>query len=244
MNQVVILAAGHGTRMKSKTPKVLQEVNGQPILRLLIKSVISSGISNKPLVVVAPDGIVIRECLGDLCRYAVQQEQLGTGHALASVREELADHNRILVLYGDHPFLKPETIKGLDNLHRRSRAVLSMMTVRVADFEDWRRVFYDFGRILRDEQDNIVKIKEKKDASMEELKIKEVNPSLFCFDGKWLWNNIEKITNQNNQGEYYLTDLVGMAMEQGQKIASLEIDSRESLGINTPEHLQIAKSLF
>ncbi|MDD5043710.1 MAG: NTP transferase domain-containing protein [Patescibacteria group bacterium] len=244
MTQVVILAAGHGTRMKSKLPKVLQEVKGVPIIQRLVGSVINSGVSQKPVVVVSHDGGAIKDYLGDLCDYAVQEEQLGTGHAVACARENLSDADNVLVLYGDHPFLKPETIKKLSELHISSPSPLTMMTIKLDDFNDWKKVFYDFGRILRNEAGQIIGIREKKDANEAELQIKEVNPALFCFNGAWLWDNILKINRNNNQGEYYLTDLVALAMSDGHSIDSLEVDPRESLGLNTPEHLQIAEELF
>lgn len=244
MTQVVILAAGHGTRMKSQTPKVLQKVKGVPILQRLVSSVIASGISEKPLVVIGKDGNIIKDYLGDLCDYAVQEEQKGTGHAVACAQRELQGKDNILVLYGDHPLLKPETIKKLNELHLGFPSPLTMMSIKLDDFSGWKSAFYDFGRIIRNDDGDIIAIREKKDASTEELKINEVNPSLFCFNSDWLWENIKKLNNNNNQGEYYLTDLVGITMAQGHSIGSLYIDPRESLGVNTPEHLQIVEELF
>ncbi len=244
MTQVVILAAGQGTRMKSKIPKVLQKVGGRPIILRLIESVKKSGVSKKPLVVVAKDSNLIREALGDSCFFAVQAEQLGTGHAVMSAKEQLKEYDDVLVLYGDHPFLKPETIERLNDLHKKEDAVLSMMTIKLDDFSGWKNVFYDFGRILRNEKGEIIGIKEKKDATPEELEIKEVNPAFFCFSSDWLWQNINKLRNDNKQEEYYLTDLVGLAVEQCHKIASLNVLAEESLGLNTKEHLKIAEDLF
>lgn len=239
------MAAGHGTRMKSKIPKVLQRVGGVPILQRLVSSVIASGVSPKPLAVVSDkDGDVIKDYLGDLCDYSVQEEQKGTGHAVACAERELGGYNNILVLYGDHPFLQPETVKKLNDLHLSSSNPLTLMTIKLDGFDGWKSAFYDFGRIIRDEADNIKAIREKKDASEEELRITEVNPALFCFNADWLWFNIKKLNNNNNQGEYYLTDLVALAMEQGHPLNSLEVDPREGLGLNTPEHLRIAEELF
>ena len=244
MTQIVILAAGHGTRMKSQTPKVLQKVKGIPILQRLVSSTMASEICEKPLVIVGKDGDIIKNYLGDLCDYAVQEEQRGTGHAVACAEKELQGKDDILVLYGDHPLLKPETIKKLNELHLNSSGPLTMMSIKLDDFSGWKSAFHDFGRVIRNKEGDIIAIREKKDASVEELKVNEVNPSLFCFNANWLWENIKKLNNNNNQGEYYLTDLVGMAMEQGHFIDSLNIDPRESLGVNTPEHLQIVEELF
>ncbi len=243
--QVVILAAGQGKRMGAEKPKVLREVSGKPMLARLFESVIVSGVTEKPIVVVSPaNELAIREALGDRCFYARQQEQRGTGDALAAAKSVAEGAERILVLYGDHPFLREATIAVLDRLHRESGDVLAMMTVRVPDFQEWRSVFFDFGRMVRDEKGNIAGIREKKDASESELQILEVNPGLYIFESKWLWKHLGKLDNKNAQGEYYLTDLIKMAVDEGRAIASVEIPPEEALGINTPEQLEIAEKLF
>ena len=119
-----------------------------------------------------------------------------------------------------------------------------MMTTTVQDFEDWRRPFYDFGRIVRNAGGEVVGIVEKKDATPEQLSIKELNPALFCFDAQWLWKYLPNIQNKNAQGEYYLTDLIHMAIGDGFRIASMNIDPLESIGVNTPEHLALAERLL
>ena len=119
------------------------------------------------------------------------------------------------------------------------KAKVVMATVRVPDFDDWRHCFSNFSRIIRQENGKIKNTVEKKDASEEELKIKEVNPCYFCFDSDWLWSHLDKLKNENAQKEYYLTDLIKMATEEGEEIESIEIDAHEALGANNKEELNI-----
>lgn len=176
--------------------------------------------------------------LGPTYRYAIQTEQLGTGHAVNSARqlaENQADH--ILVLYGDHPYVSAETIKNLAEMHIQSDGVLTIATVNVPNFDDWRANFFDFGRIIRNKSGQIVKIIEKKDATDVERQITEVNPAYFCFKAGWLWRHLSKIKNKNAQGEYYLTDLISIAQSQNHAINSISIEPREALGVNIAEQL-------
>src|SRR3989344_8614953 len=240
--RIVILAAGKGVRMKSDTPKVLQDLNGKPIISYLADSVLKTGIDPHPVVVVGNDNKqAIRGVLGDAFEYVVQEEQKGTGHAVECMKSVLQGNTDILmVLYGDQPFVSAETIKKLSALYASGNSPLAMMTVKVPDFDDWRAAFYDWGRIVRSADGNIKKIVEKKDATPEELAIREVNPSFFCFRADWLWEHLPKLTARNAQGEYYLVDLVQMAVDEGAPIASMDIDPKESIGVNTQEHLELA----
>ncbi|OGZ02598.1 MAG: hypothetical protein A2946_01525 [Candidatus Liptonbacteria bacterium RIFCSPLOWO2_01_FULL_53_13] len=241
----MILAAGKGVRMKSETPKVLQDLNGRPIISYLADSVLRAGIDPSPVVVIAKDGDTVRETLGEQFTYVVQDEQLGTGHAVQCAETSLRENGTaIMVLYGDHPFVSAETIKKLSALYASGDAPLAMMTVKVSDFDDWRAAFYDWGRIVRSADRNIKKIVEKKDATPEELAIREVNPSFFCFRADWLWAHLPKLTARNAQGEYYLVDLVQMAVDEGAPIASMDIDPKESIGVNTQEHLELARKMM
>jgi bifunctional UDP-N-acetylglucosamine pyrophosphorylase/glucosamine-1-phosphate N-acetyltransferase len=119
-----------------------------------------------------------------------------------------------------------------------------MMTTVVPDYLGWRAGFNGFGRVLRDEDKKIIAIRELKDCDESEKHIKEINPGYYCFNSEWLWHNIEKLTNDNNQEEYYLTDLVQLACEQGIEINSIKIDPQECLGINTPEQLSLVEALI
>ncbi len=244
--RIVILAAGKGKRMVSELPKVLIPLRGKPILIRLLESVRASGVDPQPVVVVGRDnGEAIKAAAGPDYEYVVQEEQLGTGHAVQAAEPLLKGQaGAVMVLYGDHPLLSAATIRALDEAHRRSGAVLTMMTTSVESFDDWQAVFKDFGRVIRDAGGKIARIVERKDASPEELQIREVNPSFFCFDVGWLWENLGKLKNNNNQHEFYLTDLVKMAMDEGHPIDSIQVGAGESIGVNTPEQLDIVKRLI
>jgi bifunctional UDP-N-acetylglucosamine pyrophosphorylase/glucosamine-1-phosphate N-acetyltransferase len=245
VTRIVILAAGKGRRMMSDVPKVLHDLSGRPIISHLADSVLATGIDTSPVVVISKDGGAIREVLGNTFTYVIQDEQLGTGHAVRCAEEVLKNtSDSIIVLYGDQPFVKPETIVRLKNLQESSNYPMAMMTVKVPDFDDWRANFYDFGRVVRDAEGNIIAIIEKKDATLEQLEIKEVNPSFFSFRADWLWEHLKMLGSDNAQKEYYLTDLVKQAIDGGEKIASCEIDAKETVGVNTPEQLEFAEKLI
>lgn len=249
MTQIIILAAGQGRRMGGKDiPKPLVPLAGRTLLHRLLDAVHESGVDDSPLLIVGALGKKVREACADYS-CVEQKEQLGTGHAVMIAEEHLQhyrpDHDNVLVLYGDHPFVKPETIKKLDAEHRKQGSVVTMMTLQLPDFEDWRKVYWTFGRIQRDENGEVVGIIEFKDATEEQRKISEVSPSFFCFEKKWLWENIKKLEKNNANGEYYLTDLIQLAHDQGERIASLVVtDPVEGIGVNTPEELALAEKLL
>lgn len=242
MIKIIILAAGKGVRMRSELPKVLNKVKGEPMIRYLMKSVKWSAVDEKPIIVVSSKGKdLVKKVLKNFdCRYAVQKEQLGTGHAVLAARRLVRGAKRIIVLYGDHPFLKKETIIKMAS---PKKAVITLATIKVKDFKEWRNNFFHWGRIIR-KSGRVAGIIEFKDASDSEKKIKEVNPALYSFDAKWLWKNLKKLKNNNAQGEYYLTDLIRLAFEEGLKIDSFEIDPREAIGINSKEELEAAERLL
>jgi bifunctional UDP-N-acetylglucosamine pyrophosphorylase/glucosamine-1-phosphate N-acetyltransferase len=245
MMQVVILAAGKGKRMGGGLPKVLKELGGKTMIERLVDAVLESEITKKPVIIIGYGTEVIKKYLGVRCNYVLQTEQLGTAHAVSCAENYLEGVDDILVLYGDHPFLKPETLSELKKIHDEGKSVITMMTVSVPDFNGWHKVFYDFGRIVRDEAGKIEAIVEKKDATEEQLKITEVNPSFFCFKADWLWKNIKLIDNDNAQGEYYLTDLVKLAILQNEEVKTLVIkDPKEAVGVNTEEQLHLAETLL
>lgn len=236
--QIIILAAGHGKRMQSELPKALTLLHGKPFINHLLDSVKESGVCPNPIIVIGQKGDMIRSVLGDDYTYAVQAEQLGTGHAVMSAENEAKGADTVLVLYADHPLITSSTIKNLVNSHIKSDSILTMATATVNDFYDWREAFLNFGRFVRDENNNIIKIVEVKDATEEEKEIKEVNPAYMCFNATWMWNHLHSLKNNNTQNEYYLTDLVGMAFDEHKKIESISIDPKEALGVNTKEQLE------
>jgi len=236
MNNVIILAAGKGTRMKSDLPKVMQELKNKPLIEYVVATVESLYI--KPVIVVSDDGIV-KNYLVDRAEYVIQSERLGTGHAVMQAEDLLKNKDgAVVVLYGDMPFIKAESIENLVKIHNENNSKISLMTVRVPNFESEYKDFYDFGRIVRDDNGEVKKIVELKDASEEERGIKELNTSYFCFDNEWLWGNIKKLKNENASEEYYLTDLLGLAIVNGDKVSTIEILPEEAVGVNTKDHLE------
>lgn len=243
--QIIILAGGKGKRMGGEVPKVLTLFNGRPIIEYSLDAVAELELESAPVVVVGFGAEMVKEHLGDRAVYALQAEQLGTGHAVLCARESVSEKTEsVVVLYGDHPNIKAETIRRLMALHAAESPAITMMTLTVPNFDGVYSLFRGFGRVVRSADGKILKIVEVKDASDEEKNIRELNPSLFCFNSRWLLENLPKLKNLNSQGEYYLTDMVGLAIEQGQKIASLEIDYKECIGVNTPEELRIAGEIL
>jgi bifunctional UDP-N-acetylglucosamine pyrophosphorylase/glucosamine-1-phosphate N-acetyltransferase len=243
MNKIVILAAGQGKRMGAELPKVLVPIQGKPMIEYLIKAIKKSGMDKEPVIVVSPDNkdIIQKALRRYKCKYALQDKQLGTGHALSCAKKVIGDNkDHILCFYGDHPFIKAETIKRIARSHN---GAITMMTTGVKDFKGWRKNFFHWGRVLRN-HGHIKAIVEFKDADDQIKKIREVNPAIYCFQAKWLWKNIKKLKNDNAQAEYYLTDLIKQAFTQGIRVESFPIDPEEAMGINTKEELKIAKKLI
>ncbi|OGM00090.1 hypothetical protein A2501_01065 [Candidatus Uhrbacteria bacterium RIFOXYC12_FULL_57_11] len=231
--------------MGSDRAKVLLPIGEKPILQHLIESVRASGVDGIPVVVVNLDtGDDVRETFGNTCEYAVQEESLGTGHAVMSARDQVGECDAVIVLYGDHPFVSPEALRQLVAMHEERKPLISMMTTVVPSFDGWYSVLRHWGRILRDAHRHIIGIREYKDAMESEQEIREVNPALYCFDADWLWGNISQLKNLNAKGEYYLTDLIELAVSQGGEIASLEIRPEESIGVNTPEEFALAERMY
>lgn len=229
--------------MGSDKPKVLLPIGGKPILQHLIESVRASGVDGIPVVVVNGEGGLVCEAFGETCNYAVQSEPLGTGHAVMCAREVVGASDAVIVLYGDHPFISSDALRRLSQIHTEKGSVLTMMTTVVPSFDGWYEMFRHWGRILRDGHGHIVGIREYKDAMESERDIREVNPALYCFDAKWLWENISQLKNLNAKGEYYLTDLIELAVIQGHEIAGSEIHPEESIGVNTPEEFAVAEEI-
>lgn len=242
--RVVILAAGKGTRMKSDIPKPLISVAGEPMVTRLIRSVKASGVDAKPIVVVGSwSEALFREALGDSVDYAVQTEQLGTGHAVRAAKEVVGSADRIIVLYGDHPFLRPEVIKGLSDLQSANSGSVAMLTAKVPNFDGDFQTFIKWGRILRSDDGKVTAIREAKDATPAELAVTEVNPAIFAFPATWAWEKLETLKNENASGEYYLTDLIGAAMSSGVPIVTAPAEPFDVIGINSPEELVRAESM-
>lgn len=241
--KIIILAAGKGTRMGSELPKVLVPLNGKLMLHYLMDSVVASGVDNCPIVVVSPSNkqIISEALVGYNIEFAIQDQQLGTGHAVASARAVVpVETENLLVLYGDHPFLTGDSIKEFGKLEPEA---LTIMPTVLPGFHDWYHNFYHLGRIDRDENRAVRGIIEYKDATEDEKTIKEINLGFMCFNKEWLFSNIDKLQNNNKAHEFYLTDMVKIAVNQGYIIGALPIEPREAMGINSLEELKIAEDL-
>lgn len=234
--RVVILAGGEGKRMLSPIPKVLHTINGKPMLRYVLESVEKSQIDPRPIIVVGYKKEEVVQELGNGFDYAIQKEQLGTGHAIKCAMEFVGDATTLLVLNGDQPFTTEKTIRKIAQVHLPGTA-LTMATVVLPDFEDWRSVFLRYGKIKRDAENKIEKIIEYKDASEEEKNIKEININVICLDVAWAREALNKIENNNAQNEYYWVDLLRVARAQGKEINSIEVEAEEALGANSKEEL-------
>jgi bifunctional UDP-N-acetylglucosamine pyrophosphorylase/glucosamine-1-phosphate N-acetyltransferase len=247
MTRIIILAAGKGTRMNSELPKVLVPLNGRPMIKYLMDSVVAAKVDQKPIVVVSPDNKeIISEALKEYnVEYAIQDKQLGTGHAVACTQEVLEQAevkvDKIIVLYGDHPFLKSESIKKFASL---SPEAVTIMPTNLIDFAGWRQNFYRWGRIICGANSKVEKIVEFKDASEEEKLVTKVNPGFMCFNSAWFFKNVSDLKNNNNQQEYYLTDMISIAFDQGHEVGTLDIEAHEAMGVNSLEELTIAESLL
>jgi len=238
--KIIILAAGKGTRMGGNLPKVLAPVRGKSMLKYVLESVEESGIDEKPIIVVGYKKELIIKEFGNKYQYINQEHQLGTGHAVGLVKNYLKGKaENIIVLYGDHPFISAETIKKINEKHIGSGKKITMATVKLKDFKDWRISFVNFSRIIRNENGKIIKDIQFKDASDEEIKVTEVNPCYFCFDAPWLWSKLEILKNDNAQKEYYLTDLIKIATTNDIETESIDIEPYEALGANTMAELGI-----
>lgn len=247
MTRIIILAAGKGTRMNSDLPKVLVPLKGRPMIKYLMDSVVASGVDDRPIAIVSPDNqAIIKHSLSEYnIEYVIQDKQLGTGHAVACAQSVFEAHGtkpkNIVVLYGDHPFLKTESIKKFAGLDQKA---LTIMPTNLPDYEDWRQNFYHWGRIVRGLDGRVERIVEFKDASDEEKLITEVNPGFMSFNYEWLFKNINDLKNNNSQREYYLTDMVKIAFEAKYEVGTINIEAHEAMGVNSPEELKIAEKIL
>ncbi|MBO1436496.1 bifunctional UDP-N-acetylglucosamine diphosphorylase/glucosamine-1-phosphate N-acetyltransferase GlmU [Meiothermus sp. CFH 77666] len=229
---VVILAAGLGTRMKSKLPKVLHPLLGKPLVGYCIDTAFASG-AEKVVVVIGHGAERVRQTFEGYpnLHFVVQEQQLGTAHALAQAQPVLAGfQGPIVVTQGDTPLTRVETLTGLVAAMQAEGAGMALLTMRLDDPTG-------YGRILRDEQGQILGNVEQKDATLEQQAIREINPGVYCFDPT-LWEKLKRVGNQNAAGEYYLPDLIRIYREAGQKVASVESkDTGELLGVNSRAQL-------
>lgn len=229
----IVMAAGKGTRMKSKKSKLVHKIYGKEIIRRAVENVKKSGIDHV-ITVVGYQKEQIQEVLADTVEYAIQEEALGTGHAVIQAAKLLqGKKGKVLVLNGDHPIMRPETLKNLVQESYRRQEYATILTM-VHD------KMIPYGKVIHDENGNVKEIVEHKDCTQEQLQIKEVNLGMYCFDIEELLLAIQKLDNHNVQKEYYLTDVLKIMHDKGLKTGSIVVqDNAEVLGVNDRMDLQV-----
>ncbi len=235
--KTLILAAGKGTRMKSELPKVIHEVNGIPMISKIIK-VLEVLKPEENILILGHKKEEVLKVVGEDADYVVQTEQLGTGHAVLQAKDKLKDYDGdVMVLCGDTPLLREETLEELYKFHRDTDSVTTILT-SIYDNP------FGYGRIVK--ENGLVKaIVEEKEADAEIKKIKEVNAGVYCFKGRELFDALSKITNNNEKGEYYLTDVIGIQVGEGKKVQSFVLnDNIEILGVNSKVELAQASKVL
>jgi bifunctional UDP-N-acetylglucosamine pyrophosphorylase/glucosamine-1-phosphate N-acetyltransferase len=227
----ILLAAGQGTRMKSKLPKVLHPVAGQPMIWHALQA-IQEATTEKPLVVVGHGAEDVTKYLADSAQTVLQEPQLGTGHAVMQAESALKGNTDLVVVcYSDMPLLRGETLKRLVEMQKTNKGPISMLTVMADEPRG-------FGRIVRKADGTVEAIVEEYVATLEQLLIKELNVGGYCFEAAWLWDALKRIPKNPKKGEYYLTDAIELAVHDGLPVQALIMDDlQETIGVNTRVHL-------
>lgn len=240
MNQLrtVILAAGLGTRMKSRYAKVLHQVLGRPLIHYVLEVARKVG-SLKTYVVLGHQWKEVREHLPEVVDVVLQPQLLGTADALRRCQKALSGYRGdVLALCGDTVLLRPETVRRLVRHHRRKRAACTFLTATVADA-------FGYGRVIRNPFGQVVSIREEKDASWEEKRIREINVGVYCFHAGLLNQNLRRIKKNRKKKEFYLTDIVTLLNDAGHAVETVQTDdASEGLGINTRKDLAVATEIL
>ncbi len=234
----VVLAAGKGTRMKSKLPKVLHKVAGKAMVERVLETASSIG-TERNVVIIGFGGDAVKEYLGDRAEYVVQEEQNGTGHAMKQAFSALGDFDgTILLLCGDTPLVTKESLENLVADHEKNQAAATVLTAHMDDPTG-------YGRIIREDSGKVVRIVEQKDGKPEELAVEEINTGMYAFDSKKLWPCLDLLSDDNAQGELYITDVIGILVGQGDRVGAYMMeDNEESLGVNSRVQLAQAEAIL
>ena len=233
----VILAAGQGTRMKSALPKILHPILGKPMAWYGLQAA-KQVVSTPPMMVVGHGAEQVRSAFGDAARYVVQEQQLGTGHALMQAETSLrGEADLVLLTYADMPLLTANTLQCMVDTQCEKGGAFTMLTVELDDP-------HGFGRVVRGAGGTVLEIVEEAQATPEQLAINELNVGVYCFNAAWLWKALPRIPI-SRKGEYYLTDLAAIAHADGLTVQALSMpDPLEMIGINTRVHLAEATGLM
>lgn len=230
-----MLAAGKGTRMGSDMPKVLVPLCGRPVITHVLDALGAAGITC-PVVVVGYRAEAVRETLGGCVAYAFQDEQRGSGHAVICARQAADGEENLVVMCGDSPLFRVETIRLLMETHLQEQAVVTLASAVLDDPTG-------YGRIIRTVNGDVAGIAEEKVATDEQRAVNEINGGLYAFDADWLWENIGRM-RENAAGELCLTEMVDIAIMQGRRVATVPASPDEVAGINTPEQLLAAELIL
>jgi bifunctional UDP-N-acetylglucosamine pyrophosphorylase / glucosamine-1-phosphate N-acetyltransferase len=235
----LILTAGKGKRMKSSVPKVLHPILGQPIINYVIEEVKKISPEKTVLVVGYGSDDVKKALKSDQLSYVSQSRQLGTAHAVMSSRRVLDGYDgTVVILYGDSPLIRHETLSKFINTHKKAKSLLSILTAKVSNP-------YGYGRIIRNGRGRLTSIVEEKDATPEQRSLNEINSGIYCVETSFLWKALDQIDKKNNQKEFYLTDIVGIASTSGVKVNGFNLnDEEEIMGINNRVELSHAEELL
>ncbi|SOC44736.1 bifunctional UDP-N-acetylglucosamine diphosphorylase/glucosamine-1-phosphate N-acetyltransferase GlmU [Ureibacillus acetophenoni] len=240
MNNIfaVVLAAGQGTRMKSKLYKVLHPVCGKPMVEHVVDHVRTLDV-NRIVTIVGHGAEMVKTHLGEKSEYVLQEEQLGTAHAVQQAEELLGTlEGTTLVVCGDTPLIRPETLQALYEYHHQQNAKATILTASA-------EIPFGYGRIIRNAEGQVEQIVEQKDASEEQQLVKEINTGTYCFDNKALFQALKQVKNHNAQGEYYLPDVIEILQQQGEIVSAFKTDDfEEILGVNDRVALAQAEEIM
>ncbi len=234
----IILAAGEGKRMKSNTPKVLHKVCGKEMINHVIDNIRKSGVDEVSVVIGKGADKVRKGTESRNILYSVQEEQLGTGHAVMCAEEFLkGKKGSVAIFVGDGPLITEETVTKLTKYHEEQKCSATILTSIMSDP-------LKYGRIIRNSQGEVEKIVEFKDCNEEEVKVNEINSGMYCFDIDTLLNTLGKLNNNNNQGEYYLTDVIEILKNEGKKVGAIAVDVEEITAVNSKAELSVANDIM
>lgn len=236
--KAVILAAGKGTRMKSDLPKVVHTIDGKCLVDYAIEAAKGAGADEVCLVVGYKSDVVKESIQNKDVAFVMQEEQLGTGHAVKCAKDFMGEDGQTMILFGDTPLITAKTLKNLADYHKEKGNTVTVLSAMMEDPTG-------YGRIIRDEKGNFVKSVEHKDANEKELASHEVNSGMYIFDTKELKEALEKITPNNAQGEYYLPDTLTIIKEKGLRVDAYALDNSEDItGVNDQEQLKAATEII
>lgn len=232
--KAVILAAGKGTRMKSDLPKVVHTIEGKCLVDYAIEAAMGAGAEDICLVVGYKYEVVHETINHKDVQFVLQEEQLGTGHAVKCAKDFFGEDGQTLILFGDTPLITAETLNRLKDYHVKNKNTVTVLSAMIEDPTG-------YGRIIRDMDGNFIKSVEHKDASETELKSREINSGMYIFETRELKEALEKIQPNNAQGEYYLPDTLTIIREKGLKVDAFALDDPEDItGVNDQEQLKSA----